>query len=129
MPSKDPEKLANRIRRLRFDNGEMTQQEDAVDTETKQSELIAPDIGTAEVPKEHFHLLIGILALLVGALWLLPFGSSLWLDETGTFWIVQGSFGQTIHRALESSGSIPYFVVVWLAKTIGVLSVGSFGKV
>jgi 4-amino-4-deoxy-L-arabinose transferase-like glycosyltransferase len=97
----------------------MTRQEHAVDTETKQSELIAPDIGTTDVPKEHFHLLVGILFLLVGALWLLPLGTSLWLDETGTFWIVDGSFWQTIHRALESSGSIPYYVVVWLAKTIG----------
>jgi Dolichyl-phosphate-mannose-protein mannosyltransferase len=97
----------------------MMRQEHGVDTETKQSELIVPVAGTSEVPREHFHLLVGILFMLVGALWLLPLGSSLWLDETGTFWIVQGGFGQTIHRALESSGSIPYFVVVWLFKTIG----------
>jgi hypothetical protein len=90
-----------------------------LETDTKQSELVAQDIGTPEVPKEHFHLLVGILFLLVGALWLLPLGASLWLDETGTFWIVQGSFSQTIHRALESSGSIPYFVTVWVAKTVG----------
>jgi hypothetical protein len=90
-----------------------------MDTKTRDFELFAPDIATTDVPKEHFHLLTGVLFLLAGLLWLPPLGSSLWLDETGSFWIVQGGFGQTIHRALESSGSIPYFVVLWLAKTVG----------
>src|SRR5207248_1638413 len=72
------------------------------------------------VPREHLRFLLAALVMAAGALWLLPLGSSLWLDETATFWVVQGGLHETIHRALEfQSGSVPYFLVAWIARVLG----------
>ena len=45
MPSKSQEKLTNRIRRLRFDNGEMTQQELAERVGVTRQTIIALEAG------------------------------------------------------------------------------------
>jgi putative transcriptional regulator len=45
MPSDRPEKLENRIRRLRFDNGEMTQQELADKVGVTRQTIIALEAG------------------------------------------------------------------------------------
>ena len=45
MPSKKEEKLQNRIRRLRFDNGEMTQQELAERVGVTRQTIIALEAG------------------------------------------------------------------------------------
>jgi len=45
MPSKSQEKLTNRIRRLRFDNGEMTQQELAEQVGVTRQTIIALEAG------------------------------------------------------------------------------------
>jgi mannosyltransferase len=52
--------------------------------------------------------------------WLGPCGSSLWLDEAGTFWLVKGTFAETWQRGLEWSGHPPlYYLIAWLAVRIG----------
>jgi putative transcriptional regulator len=45
MPGKDQEKLTNRIRRLRFDHGEMTQQELADRVGVTRQTIIALEAG------------------------------------------------------------------------------------
>ncbi len=45
MPIKDQEQLTNRIRRLRFDNGEMTQQELAERAGVTRQTIIALEAG------------------------------------------------------------------------------------
>jgi putative transcriptional regulator len=45
MPSKNQEKLTNQIRRLRFDNGEMTQQELAGRAGVTRQTIIALEAG------------------------------------------------------------------------------------
>ena len=45
MPAKDQEKVTNRIRRLRFDNGEMTQQELAERAGVTRQTIIALEAG------------------------------------------------------------------------------------
>lgn len=45
MPSKNQERLTNRIRRLRFDNGEMTQQELAERVGVTRQTIIALEAG------------------------------------------------------------------------------------
>ena len=45
MPSNNQEKLTNRIRRLRFDNGEMTQQELAERAGVTRQTIIALEAG------------------------------------------------------------------------------------
>lgn len=52
--------------------------------------------------------------VLVGAVvWVLPMGRSLWLDETLTWWVVQGDLGQAISRAFEYQQSPLYYALVW----------------
>ena len=45
MPAKDQEEVTNRIRRLRFDNGEMTQQELAERAGVTRQTIIALEAG------------------------------------------------------------------------------------
>lgn len=62
----------------------------------------------------------GAAALTCVAFWLPALGSSLWLDETGTAWVVDGGLGTLVHRAaLEFQGTSPiYYVFAWAARSI-----------
>jgi 4-amino-4-deoxy-L-arabinose transferase-like glycosyltransferase len=54
------------------------------------------------------------LALVILRLWIQPLSSSLWLDETGTFWIVQGTFAQMAERTARWVGQPPFYAtIVW----------------
>lgn len=47
-------------------------------------------------------------------LWLPQTSSSLWLDETGTVWLLQGSFLESLGNALDYQGGSPlYYVILW----------------
>jgi len=56
--------------------------------------------------------LILIGAVLV-AVWVVPMSRSLWLDETITWWVVQGGIGQAIHRAISYQQSPLYYLLAW----------------
>ena len=58
------------------------------------------------------------LAAAVVALWLLPLGFSLWLDETVTFWIIRAEFAGILQRSLRFQGSPTYFFIPWLATKL-----------
>ena len=63
-----------------------------------------------------------MIAILVGAgvLWLPGLGRGLWLDETGTYWVVSGGLDDTVDRAIQFQGQSPlYFVVAWFARIVG----------
>ncbi len=63
-----------------------------------------------------------VLAILAGAalLWLPGLGRGLWLDETGTFWVVSGGLEDTVDRSLTYQGQSPfYFVIAWVARIVG----------
>jgi len=61
-----------------------------------------------------------LIAACCALLWLLPMRSSLWLDETGTFWIAKDSLADTVARAWFWSGQSPfYYLTAWLAVHIG----------
>ena len=66
------------------------------------------------------RLFFGVATALVASiLWLLPIGSSLWLDETGTYYLVKDGLGPSISRSLEYGGTSPlYAVVAWLTTSI-----------
>jgi len=52
--------------------------------------------------------------------WLSKCGSSLSLDETITYWVVQGGFKNAIYRAVNYQGSGPiHYLIVWLFVQIG----------
>jgi mannosyltransferase len=59
----------------------------------------------------------GILAcflLVIASLWIVPMGSSLWLDETVTAWVIHDGFDNTMDRGERFSGGNPsYYAIVW----------------
>jgi len=62
---------------------------------------------------------VGLLALIVGWLWLLPLRGGFWLDETQTAWIIQQGFAGVFARCMQLKTQAPgYFVVAWLASKI-----------
>jgi len=69
--------------------------------------------------REHRRFLFVVLGVVVVALWIVPLRSSLWLDETVTYWVVKDGFSQAIRRSLDYQGITPlYYAVDWVAKTI-----------
>jgi 4-amino-4-deoxy-L-arabinose transferase-like glycosyltransferase len=72
-----------------------------------------------------------LLILIVGAmvviqLWFGLIGSSFWLDETGTWWIVKDGPAEAIRRAFSWSGQSPFFyLIAWSSsKLFGLNEVG-----
>src|SRR5437588_1254586 len=66
--------------------------------------------SSGEIPWHYWAALV----LVVLRLWVQPLTSSFWLDETGTFLIVQGTFRQMLERSLHWVGQPAFFAaVVW----------------
>ncbi len=86
--------------------------------------FVTPDTTTPErsVARERGRDSLWVVAagsLVVLQLWFGRISSGLWLDETGTWWIIKDGPAEAIHRALWWSGQSPlYYVVVWLASRI-----------
>lgn len=75
---------------------------------------------TGQEPARDYYLLaVGLIAILM--VWIWPLSSSLWLDETGTFWVIQGSLGDVVDRALDFQGQFPlYHALLWSwSKVVG----------
>ncbi len=54
------------------------------------------------------------LLLVVLRLWIQPMTSSFWLDETGTFLLVQGTFSQMLEKCARWVGQPTFFIaIVW----------------
>jgi mannosyltransferase len=65
------------------------------------------------------RLAVALAAIAVAALWLRPLTSSLWLDETGTIWLTDGSLAESLERTLTYQGGSPlYYVFAWSARQI-----------
>lgn len=65
---------------------------------------------------DRFHpvFLLTAAGLMIFALWLRPITSSLWVDETGTWWVIEGGLRQAIQRADAVQGqSALYYVLLW----------------
>lgn len=56
------------------------------------------------------------VAVTVTGRWLTILSSSLWLDETGTVWVVSDGLGDSIDRARFQGQTGVYYVVAWLAR-------------
>lgn len=64
--------------------------------------------------------LTGVLMVSVGLLWILPLWSSLWLDETITYWVVKDGLPSLFRRSLFYNAQSPaYFVTAWAAVAVG----------
>ena len=61
------------------------------------------------------RLLWLIFAALVTYLWLFELDQSFWLDETLTWWVVSGTFTETVQRAVDFQGQSPfYYLILWM---------------
>ena len=76
----------------------------------------APPSEARPEVNEPFHgaFLWTAAGLVIVALWITPMFSSLWNDEFGTWWVVNGSVRQTVTRAEAVQGQSPlYYLIAW----------------
>src|SRR5256885_5072924 len=52
-------------------------------------------------------------------LWISPLGSSLWLDEAVSYWVVKDGLLEAVDRGLRYQWSPAYDVILWLAVGLG----------
>jgi hypothetical protein len=81
-------------------------------------------LAAAHAPSqdERFHArFLWAVTLLSGAvLWLRPIASSFWEDELVTWWVIDGSFREMLHRSFALQGqSALYYPVAWLVRHVG----------
>ena len=61
-----------------------------------------------------------LASIAIFKLWLLPLQNGFWIDETGTFWAVQGGFSETIRRTLIwPAQTLVYSLIAWVASRLG----------
>ena len=85
--------------------------------ELDRSRFAAPRSRDAENSER--LLIIAVGAMVVIQLWFGLIASSLWLDETGTWWIVKDGPVEAMHRAFSWSGQSPFFyLVAWASSRI-----------
>jgi 4-amino-4-deoxy-L-arabinose transferase-like glycosyltransferase len=76
-------------------------------------------IDLAPASSEHRRFLFAVLVLVIVGLWLIPARKSLWIDETGTYWVIKDGLSQTWHRAITFQGQSPFFYLIeWIAKWV-----------
>lgn len=76
---------------------------------------------TEDVRANVYLAVVVVIAATVVAvrLWIPQLGSSFWLDETGTAWLIDGSLGETIGRSYRYQGGSPLFLIVeWLVRQV-----------
>ena len=74
------------------------------------------DAATRDDDTDRFHaaFLWTACALMVVGLWIRPMMSSLWVDETGTWWVIEGGARQVVQRAEAVQGQSPfYYLFLW----------------
>jgi hypothetical protein len=59
-----------------------------------------------------------LAAAAIAATWLRPLASSLWLDETGTYWVIKGSFQRAIETGLRYHGQPLYYMFEWIWRAL-----------
>jgi uncharacterized membrane protein len=64
-------------------------------------------------------LMASLLGIMFVRLWLMPLGSSLWLDEIGTYWVTNARFTEIVPRAQLFPQSVPYAAIVWMVRALG----------
>src|ERR1035437_9444862 len=67
--------------------------------------------------KRYFAVLLGVATL---ELWVVPMFTSLWLDETATFWVIKDGIVKAVARWMYWTGQSPvYYATAWLALVRG----------
>jgi len=76
----------------------------------------------APTQDERFHVrFLWAITFVSGAvLWLRPIASSFWEDELVTWWVIDGSFREMLHRSYALQGqSALYYPLAWLVRHVG----------
>ncbi len=74
---------------------------------------------TAPPHQPQLDRLIWVLSIIAAiSLWVLPLHSHLWLDETGSYWIIKDGFSQVIPRCMHWPQSILYSLLLCSVKTV-----------
>lgn len=63
------------------------------------------------------YFLIFLYIIVVTRLWIMPLGSSLWLDETSTYWNVMKGISEVIRRCSESAGQFQLYMFITTIST------------
>lgn len=63
--------------------------------------------------------LIALIMLSVVWLWIAPLGASLWLDETGTYWVIEEGLSRISSRAAATPHPSLYYFIAGLAVALG----------
>ena len=67
--------------------------------------------------KRYFAVLLAVATL---ELWVVPMFTSLWLDETATFWVIKDGIVKAVARSMYWAGQSPvYYATAWLALVLG----------
>jgi 4-amino-4-deoxy-L-arabinose transferase-like glycosyltransferase len=74
---------------------------------------------TSGTLKSQRQFCVALIATVIVICWLLPTRDSLWLDETGTYWIVKDSIRSVFERSYYWSNFSPYYLVAWPAVHLG----------
>ena len=85
--------------------------------EPSRSHTAADLLGSV---RRRAEVLVGVAVLALGlALRFYGFGTSLWLDEFGTLWVVESDLKAVFERSREFQGQTPfYYLIVWLSRTL-----------
>jgi len=82
--------------------------------------LVSQPARVSDIAPYHDQLLFGLVALAVLRLWILPLSSSLWLDETVTYWSAYKGIGAAITRSQFFQGQqVVYSLIAALAMRVG----------
>ena len=72
------------------------------------------------LPRTSERISASLICMGLGILWVRPIGSSFWLDELGTYWVVRGDLPRAVDLAMRYQGQSPaYYVIAWVARTVG----------
>jgi 4-amino-4-deoxy-L-arabinose transferase-like glycosyltransferase len=74
---------------------------------------------TSSTLRSQRRFYLALSGIVVAVCWLLPTRDSLWLDETGTYWIVKDSIRSVFERSYYWSNFSPYYLVAWPAVHLG----------
>jgi 4-amino-4-deoxy-L-arabinose transferase-like glycosyltransferase len=84
------------------------------ETQVADADIIVPD------DRSHARFLWITMLASASLIWLIPFNSSLWLDELVTWWVIKDSLGDTVHRAFAFQGqTVVFYVLEWLVRQVG----------
>ena len=75
--------------------------------------------GTQSDEPFHATFLWTAVGLVIAALWITPMFSSLWNDELGTWWVINGSVHDAVARAEDVQGQSPlYYLITWAVRHV-----------